>query len=117
MVDYLKVFNSIKENRAMSSTINKLAYDEKMEKCFVVIDKALKCSMISMKALADMLEEIGTEIESNSKYSVKQQLQAHMLLMDILNQFQDTILKIDGDAIKKSWDFEWYLMRNKVFWL
>ena len=55
MVDYLKVFNSIKENRAMSSTINKLAYDEKMEKCFVVIDKALKCSMISMKALSDML--------------------------------------------------------------
>ena len=110
MVDYLKVFNSIKENRAMSSTINKLAYDEKMEKCFVVIDKALKCSMISMKALseeyADMLEEIGTEIESNRKYSVKQQLQAHMLLIDILNQFQDTILKIDGDAIKKSWDFE-----------
>ena len=106
MVDYLKVFNSIKENRSMSSTINKLAYDEKMEKCFVVIDKASKCSMFSMKALSDMLEEIGTEIESNSKYSVKQQLQAHMLLMDILNQFQDTILKIDGDAIKKSWDFE-----------
>lgn len=106
MVDYLKVLKTVQTDNILNRSIIKCGYADKVDKLFSMTDKASKYVLMSLKALSDIFEEIEKDIENDSSYSDAQQLQVHLLILKMITQFQDTVVKVDADAITKDWDWD-----------
>ena len=106
MVDYLKVKKSVEEDKTIMSAIKDIYTDKDYLRLFQVLDRTLKCVLICMKILVDGMGKAVDNIENDKKISTEEKMKAVLLISDILNQMQETIIGIDEcDAVKESWEY------------
>jgi len=106
MVDYLKIKESVEKDNVIMSELSKIYTDQDYLTLFHVLDRNLKCALISIKILTDGMEKVAEKIDSNDNISLEEKMKSTLLISDLINQIQETVIAIDEcDAIKESWEY------------
>lgn len=106
MVDYLKVSRELMDDPVVSNTVQKINCADKLTKGFVALDKSLKTTLVIIKFIEDVIAELEAAVENDEGSRLKSKIDAVQLLIDVMEQLMDTVKHLDGDAIKKSWEFD-----------
>jgi len=106
MVDYLKIKKSIEEDDVIMASIKGLNSKKDYLKLFNVLDRSLKCVLISLRLITDGMEKVVDKIDNNDSIPAGKKINSTLLISDLLKQIQDTVVAIDEcDAIKESWEY------------
>lgn len=106
MVDYLKVYKELNEDEVISNIVSELGYAEKLGKVFEALGKSMKYSVMFLKNIAEMLDEVEKSLEKDSNEKVHLKIRSTMLIINVWKQLEDTAVQIDKDAISKQWDMD-----------